>query len=217
MNKALPGEIPEWFYTRNIKRILAHDVLRGRARQARPALPPRLEAWAREQSENLAAGLRDSKYHIVGDLTDLLSEPAPGRYVAPADLPAQPLLDAAVSAAVALADHTYREKCPPRRPRQSPPGLRQKASKLEWAVLNGSWTRRLLRNTSHLAAVRRLRVAIWLVLMHPSRHRPAPSPPAGPGTGAAGQRSPAARAASAPGYGRDEPASHQRHQSRTGR
>ena len=34
MNEALPEEMPYWFYTRNIKRILAHDVLepRGRAR-----------------------------------------------------------------------------------------------------------------------------------------------------------------------------------------
>ena len=39
MNEALPGELPDWFYTRNIKRILAHDVLRARPRQARLALP----------------------------------------------------------------------------------------------------------------------------------------------------------------------------------
>jgi hypothetical protein len=41
----------------------------------------------------------------------------------------------------------------------------------EWAVLNGPWTRRALRKASHLAAVRRLRVTIWRVLMHPARHR----------------------------------------------
>ncbi len=39
MNEALPGDLPDWFYTRNIKRILAHDVLDGRPRQARLALP----------------------------------------------------------------------------------------------------------------------------------------------------------------------------------
>jgi len=27
MNEALPGEMPDWFYTRNIKQILAHNVL----------------------------------------------------------------------------------------------------------------------------------------------------------------------------------------------
>jgi hypothetical protein len=180
LNKALPREIPDWFHTRNIKRILGHDVFGSQARQVRLALPPWPAAWAREQSETLAAGLRDSKYHIVGDLTDLLSQPATGRYVGSADLPAQPLLDAAVTAAAALANHAYQERCPPKRLRQSPPGLRRKVSKLEWAVLNGSWTRRLLRNNSHLAAVRRLRVRIWLVLMHPSRHRPQPRLLAGP-------------------------------------
>jgi hypothetical protein len=184
LNEALPGELPDWFYTRNIKHILAHDVLSARARQGRLglALPPGRQAWAREQSENLVAGLGDSSYHIVGDLADLLSQPATGRYVAPADyvapagLPAQQLLDAAVCATAALADHTYRQMRPARQQRQPPRGLRQRVSRAVWTVLYRPWTRRALCKTSHLAAVRRLRVAIWLVLVHPARHRPPPGP-----------------------------------------
>ena len=45
MNEALPEELPDWFYTRNIRRILAHDVLSGGLRQARLALPAAREAW----------------------------------------------------------------------------------------------------------------------------------------------------------------------------
>jgi hypothetical protein len=175
MNQALSDGMPDWFYTRNIKRILAHHVLSTRSPQQRLALPPAEQAWACEQSEILVAALRDSKYHIVGDLSDLLPLPATGRYVAPADVPAQQLLDAAVQAAAALAEHQYQESQPAVPQPRNPRSPRQKASQLQWAALNGPWTRRVLRNASHLAPVRRLRVLIWCLLMHPARHRPTPA------------------------------------------
>jgi len=178
MNEALPGEMPDWFYTRNIKQILAHNVLSTRPPPARLELPAAQQAWAREQSELLVAGLYDSKCHIVGDLHDLLSQPATGRHVAPASLPAQLLLPAAVQAAAALADHLYRESYPAKRQPEGPRGLRQRVSRLEWTILNGAGTRRVLRNASHLAPVRRLRVLIWRILLHPARQHPNPAPPA---------------------------------------
>src|SRR5262249_57603211 len=95
------------------------------------------QAWAAEQSEILVTALRDSKYHIVGALRDLLSVPAGGRYVAPARLPAAQLLNAAVQATAALADHQYRRSRPAARQPRQPRSLRQKASELEWPVLNG--------------------------------------------------------------------------------
>src|SRR5262249_61127219 len=87
--------------------ILASDVLSARPPQARLLLPPEQHAWAREQSEILVAGLRDSKYRIVGDLGELLP-PATERYVPPASLPAEQLLDVALRATAALADRQYR-------------------------------------------------------------------------------------------------------------
>jgi hypothetical protein len=171
LNEALPGEMPDWFYTHNIRRILAHEVLRTRPSQARLALPPSQQAWAREQSEALIAGLRDSKYHIVGDLGELLPQPAAGRYVLPSELAADDLLDAALHAAAALADQQYQGRQPARQQRRRPRGLRQGFSQLKWMMLNGPWTKRVLRNASHVAAVRRLRIAIWRVLIHPARHR----------------------------------------------
>ncbi len=84
-------------------------------------------------------GLRDSKYHIVGDLDELLPQPATGPYVRPSDLAADDLLDAALHAAAALADHQYQERHPARQQRRRPRTLRQGAqlSQLEWIMLNG--------------------------------------------------------------------------------
>jgi len=199
LNGALPAEIPEWFYTRDIRRVLVPDALRTRPDQARLVLPPAVEAWAREQSEVLVEGLRDSKYHIVGDLTDLLSEPGTSSYVSPAELPAYQLLDAAVQVASALVHRNYRDRYAADPQEQGSRGLRQRISGLEWAVLNGPLTRRRLRNASQFAAIRRLRVTIWRVLMHPRRQRRADRPggtlrpsigrPALPGSHPNGRRS----------------------------
>jgi len=171
MNEALPDGVPGWFYTRNIKQILAQEVLGARSAQPRLALPPARQAWAAGQSESLVAALRAAKYHIVGDLSDLLPLPASSRYVPPARLPADQLLTAAVHAAAALAGQPYRESRPAGRQPHRPRSVRQRASELEWAVLNGPWTRRVLRDASHLAPVRRVRVLIWRVLMRPARHQ----------------------------------------------
>lgn len=170
-NEILPEDVPYWFYTRDIKRILALDLLRTRPRQLRLGLPPHGEAWAREQSKILAVGLRDAKYDIVGDLDELIPGPATGPYVGPADLPAEQLTEAAVSAAAELMHRLYIEEAHPVRRWQRPAGPREAVSQLKWLVLNGPWTRRMLRDASHLAAVRRLRVVIWRVLMRPAHHR----------------------------------------------
>src|SRR5262249_53236345 len=108
LNAALPEEIPNWFYTWNVKRILAQEVLNARPRHERLAIPPGHAAWVREQAEIVVAGLRDSKYHIVGDLDELLPRPAAGGCVAPEALPAEQLLDVAVQAAAALVERQYR-------------------------------------------------------------------------------------------------------------
>ena len=168
-NEALPAGVPDWFYTRDIKRILAHEVLGSRQGQARLALPADREAWAREQSEILVAALRDSKYHVVGDLSELLPRSPAERHAGPGEQ----VLDAAVQAAAAVMHRFYLEKTgPAERQRQSLGSLRQMVSRMEWAMLNGPRTKRVLRTASHHSAVRRLRVAIWRVLMHPARYRP---------------------------------------------
>lgn len=170
-NEALPEDVPYWFYTRDIKRILALDLLRSRPCRPRLALPPDQEAWAMEQSKILVAGLRDAKYDIVGDLDELLPEPATGRYAGPADQPPEQLAQAAVDIAAALMHRLYLETSRPARRWPRPESPRQAISQLKWLVLNGPWTRRVLREASHIPAVRRLRVLIWRMLIHPARHR----------------------------------------------
>jgi hypothetical protein len=190
VNQALPADVPDWFYTRDIKRILALDLLRSRPRQAVLTLPPSRAAWAGEQAEILVAGLRDAKYHIVGDLGELVPRPASASYAAPADQPAEQLLDAAVQATAALLQHMYLERATPAgrppvgRPRVGGLGLgglrvgglrvgalRQLLIQWEWTLLNGRTAKRMLRGASHRPAVRRLRILIWRVLMRPARSR----------------------------------------------
>jgi hypothetical protein len=171
MNLALPGEIPDWYYTRYLKQLLPHDVLSAQPAAERLTLPPGREAWAREQADILVAGLRDSGYHIVGELCDLLPRPAAGGlYAAPDEQPAERLLEVAMRVTAVLADSRYRElyRPPPRPARVS---LRQLASRLSWSLLYGRRLRRVLRRASHRPAVQRLRVAIWWLLMRPTRHR----------------------------------------------
>ena len=172
MNEALPAEIPDWFYAREIKQILAHGVLSDRPPGARLVLPPSQAAWAAEQAEILLAGLRDAKYDIVGDLADLSPAEEAGAQASPADQPAirpaEPQLEAAVQAAVGLAGRYYQVLYPVRQ-RQPHRSARQRGSDIKWAALNGPRVRRVLRRTSHHAAVRRLRVLIWCVLIRPGR------------------------------------------------
>src|SRR5262249_42529258 len=83
-------------------------VLSAGPGQVRLVCAPGEYAWAGEQSEILVAGLRDSKYHIVGDLAELLPSPATEGHVPPPSLPVEDMLEAAVRATAALADRQYR-------------------------------------------------------------------------------------------------------------
>jgi hypothetical protein len=175
LNEALPPSLPDWFYKQSIKRMLAPEVLAARPRQSWGWSPTR-EAWVAEQSETLVSGLRDSKYHIVGDLDDLAYRPAAGHSAQSFNPLPEQMLDAGVDAAAALAHRLYlarrkgHRQQPRRRGLRSP---RKAVNRLKWAALNGPRLRRTLCNASGQHAVaRRLRVAIWCVLVRPGRARP---------------------------------------------
>ncbi len=175
MNEALPQALPEWFYVREIKQTVAHGVLSGRPRRSRVALLPGQQAWAAERAEIVIAGLRDAQYHVVGDLGDL--RPAAGALpqAGPVLQLADQQLEAAVQTAAALADRCYRLRYPAPRPRDRC-SVRQRASDLKWGLLNGRRIRHVLRRGSRRAAVRRLRVMIWCVLMRPGRPQRSAAP-----------------------------------------
>ncbi len=173
MNEALPGEMPEWFYTRHVKRILAHDILGAGPRRTRLAVPAARRAWAQDQAESLVTGLRDAKYTVVGDLGELLPQPATGHQAeSPDQLADHLLLEAAVRAAAAFADRQYQAMYLAAAPRRTLGGPRQMARRLTWRALNGPGARRALRRASHLRTVRHLRVIIWRALVHPARQSP---------------------------------------------
>src|SRR5262249_36174851 len=158
----------DWFYTRNVKSILAQDVLRAQPGSGHPALPPELLAWAGEEAERLCARLRDSGVHVAGDLAELLADRDLARFAAQAAEPAE-MVDAAVASAVALAGQLYQYMYPARPPRPPLGSPRQALSHAEWRLLHGRLMQHGLRRASHLRAVRRLRVSIWRVLMRPGR------------------------------------------------
>ena len=70
-----------------------------------------------------------------------------------------------------LAEARYREVYQPPKKQRARLRPRMLASQLRWSVLNGPWIRRLLRNRSQSESVRRLRAAIWWILMRPKGHR----------------------------------------------
>jgi hypothetical protein len=175
LNKAIPREMPDWFYMRNVKEI-TNRTLAARADQQPLLLPTDRRAWAREQGEIIVAGLRDAKFDVVGDLRELMPPPSAEPYVRPADLPVDGLLDAAVEAAAALALGHYRRKFVPKpRPqRQRLASPRQMASRLKWSMVASPWIKHALREASRFSAVRRLRIIAWRVIERPAHHRDRP-------------------------------------------
>jgi len=178
VNELLMADVPEWFYTRNVKNILVPGALRGRPGDRHPVLPPELLTWAAGEAELVSTGLRDSGVQVTGDLTELLAGRGTSRPLPLAE-PGE-MVDAAVASAAALAGRLYLQMYPPSPPRWPSGGPRQALSQLEWRLLHGRGIQRRLRRASHRPTVRRVRVAIWRVLMRPGRMR-APVPVRQPG------------------------------------
>jgi hypothetical protein len=162
LNQALPGpdEVPDWFYMWNVKETVAHRALAGRPAGGRLVLPADRDAWAKEQSEILIGGLRESGYDIVGDLGDLRPPQVAGPAASPSQEPAAAVLDAAVQAAAALVVNQYQREYPPARSREE--RGRGLAGRIEAAAGASPRLKRTVREFSgRYAAVRRLRVLAW--------------------------------------------------------
>ena len=165
LNQALPGpdEVPDWFYMWNVKETVAHRALADRPRGGRLVLPADRDAWAKEQSETLIAGLRESGYHIAGDLDDLRPQQVTEPAASPSDQPAEAVLDAAVQAAAALVVGQYEREYPAARPPQG--RGRGLAGRIEAAAAASPRLKRTVREFSgRYAVVRRMRVLAWRAL-----------------------------------------------------
>jgi hypothetical protein len=165
LNQALPGPdvVPDWFYMWNVKETVAHRALAGRVGGGRLALPAGRDAWAKEQAETLIAGLRESGYHIAGDLDDLRPPQVTEPVASPSGQPAEAVLDAAVQAAAALVVSQYQREYPAARPQDG--RHRGLAGRIESAVAASPRLKRTVREfSSRYPAVRRLRVLAWRAL-----------------------------------------------------
>jgi hypothetical protein len=172
LNQALPAEVPDWFYMWNVKETLAHQTLAARPGSGRLVLPAARADWARQHAQALTAGLRGSRYHVVGDLGELLPQPAADPGASPADQPPEQVLGAAVEAAAALVVHQYRKAYPAAKPQVSLAGHGGLAGLVESTVASSPRIKRTVRDlSSRHSAVRRLRIMAWRVLER-SRSRP---------------------------------------------
>jgi hypothetical protein len=131
-------------------------------------LPADRDAWAKEQSETLIAGLRESGYHIAGDLDDLRPPQAHEPVTSPSGQPAEAVLDAAVldaavQAAAALVVNQYQREYPAARAHEG--RGRGLAGRIESVAAASPRLKRTVRElSSRYPAVRRLRVLAWRAL-----------------------------------------------------
>ena len=79
VNVALDGRLKMPAYGRIAKDRLAHKVLAGRKGSPRLVLPDDVRSIVADQSALMVETLRDRGYDVVGDLDDLLPEPAADR------------------------------------------------------------------------------------------------------------------------------------------
>ena len=180
LNRALPEEVPDWFYMWNVKEAIAHQALADRPREGRLALPASRDTWARGRAEELITGLAGSGYDLIGDLDELRPRPGTGPDAGAAGQPAERVLDAAVTAAAALVVNQYRKAYPAARPQPDPgrhPGL---VGRVEATVASSPRLKRTVRElSSRFPPVRRLRIVAWRSLER-RRARGHPGPPGPP-------------------------------------
>jgi hypothetical protein len=163
LNQALPADVPDWFYMWNVKEAVAHKALADRPDGDRLVLPADREAWAKDQAEIVIAGLQNSGYDLIGDLSELRPRQHATSGASPADQPAEQILDAAVQAAAALVVNQYHKEYPAK-PHASG-GRGGLAGRIESAVASSPRLKRTVREiSSRSAAVRRLRILVWRVL-----------------------------------------------------
>jgi hypothetical protein len=163
LNTVLPAEVPDWYYMWNVKEAVAHKLESPGGQGERLVLPAGRAGWAREQGEALVAGLGETKYDLVGDLTELLPRPSGSEPTSPSGQPAERVLDAAVRAAAAMVVNQYQQAFPAARPQAAAP--RGLAGRIESKVAASPRLKRVVRElSSRYPAVRRLRIVTWRAL-----------------------------------------------------
>jgi hypothetical protein len=175
LNSELPDEVPNWFYMWNVKEGLAHRALAARPGDGRLVLPPSRAAWAAGTAETLVTTLKNSAYHIAGDLAELMP-PQVSEATGPASPPAERVLDAAVQGAAALVVNQYRKEYPAAKPARgpgNPAGARGLVGRAESLVGASPRLKRAVRDlSSRFPVVRSLRILVWRIMESRRAGRP---------------------------------------------
>jgi hypothetical protein len=168
LNEAIPEEVPGWYYMWNVKEAVAHKLESPSARDERLTLPADRWKWAEEQGETLIAGLGETRYDVVGDLTELMPRATSNPATSPSDQPAERVLDAAVRGAAALVINQYHQAFPAAKPKAH--GL---VGRIESKVAASPQLKRTVRElSSRYPAVRKLRILIWRLFERSRTHLP---------------------------------------------
>jgi hypothetical protein len=168
MNEELSPEIPDWYYMWRVKEGVAHEALAARPAGERLRLPADRLGWAQQHADGLIEGLKDSGYHLVGDLEELRPPADSTTPTIPADQPAELVLEAAVQAAAALLLNEYWEEFPAAAPEPDLITRSIFADKLALRIAASPWLKRAVRDiSSRSSLVRGLRVAVWRALERP--------------------------------------------------
>jgi hypothetical protein len=101
LNARANDVVPPDLYRPLVRELLAHQTLSQRRSSPRLTLPPEPAAWAQELTRTWVAELRERRYHVVGDLEELLGS-APATWTDPDQADEQQVADAAVDALRAL-------------------------------------------------------------------------------------------------------------------
>jgi hypothetical protein len=168
MNEALSPAIPDWYYMWRVKEGVAHQALAARPAGERLILPPDRLGWAGEYADGLIAGLKGSRYDLVGDLEDLRPAAEGKGSVNPGDQRPEAVLDAAVEAVAALLQNEYWVEYPDSAPDREEITRSVFADRVVLRVAASPWLKRSVRQlSSRSALVRRLRVMAWRALERP--------------------------------------------------
>jgi hypothetical protein len=169
LNEALSADIPDWYYMWRVKEGVAHRAMSERPAGERLTLPANRLDWACEHADYVIAGLKDSRYDIIGDLEELRPAADAKVSASPSDQPAELVLDAAMQAAAALVLNEYWVEFPAEEPPD--PNLITRsifADRLALRIAGSPWLKRTVRDiTSRSALMRRLRVAVWRAMERP--------------------------------------------------
>jgi hypothetical protein len=101
INKRVTPVVDPPDYRPLVRELLAHQTLSRRTRSARLGLPPATHEWVQELSRTWAEEIEKRGYDVVGDLADLVGQPA-DTFTDPDTAPAADLLQPALDTIKAL-------------------------------------------------------------------------------------------------------------------